>query len=750
MCGIAGTLKWLHGPSGLNFAAREVGQGDHSALRAMGEQIAHRGPDDQQLYCDGPLGLVFRRLSIVDLDGGRQPLLNEDGALALVVNGEIYNYPELYAELRGRHRFRTRSDSEVILHLYEEHGLGFLDRLNGMYALALWDRREQRLVLARDRLGIKPLYYNISRDRLIFGSEIKALLAWPDCPREVDWAAALPGMNRVFSGPPASYFKGIECLPGGCVLVADARRGTADVRRYWQLPLPADEEFAADRRSESEIVAGYRELLTDAVRINLQADVEVGVFLSGGVDSVSVSALAARERPLHTFSVLSLSTLTNGDAEFAHRAARHFELPNHQVLFRWHDLSFTPADWKRLLWLCETPLCNAEQLYKFHLHRYARAHRPDLKVMLTGQGSDEFNGGYGRQWQSSVPAEEQSWGRFMDALRVHERWPLEGPELRALSERAGARVVRSEFLASLAGRALARHPWFIYAEQHVSTLQQYNLWHEDRTAAGNHIENRVPFLDHRLVEYSMRVPPARYEALFWDKRILREAVRGLVPDQLRERAKGPFFYGEDVRYTWRMIHAMLVADDRALVREAMGDGQHPVLDWRAALQALEAVSNDPEYEALESILVLVNMALLERMARDLPAPPDASHAEVLPAVDITDWDSQRPQLALQLAHRRATIDLDHVPVFPANTYLVREDNLAIAAPASLLVVDNEAKFFFDEAECGAWVQVLRRVDGERTLRDILAELQIDESDVRKYLEEALDFGVIALTSRAYC
>lgn len=735
MCGIAGVLR---------LDRTDVGRDAHSALRAMGEQIAHRGPDDEQLYCDGPLGVLFRRLSIVDLDGGRQPLVNEDGSLALVVNGEIYNYPELYAELRDRHQFRTRSDSEVILHLYEEHGLGFLDRLNGMYAIALWDRREQRLILARDRLGIKPLYYSVARDRLIFGSELKALLAWPDCPREVDWAAALPGLQRVFTEATTSYFAGIEHLPGGSVLVADARRGAVEVRRYWQLPLPGDDELAADTRSDAEIVAGYGDLLADAVRINLRSDVEIGVFLSGGIDSVSVAALAARERPLHTFSVLGLSTLTNGDAAAAHRAARHLDLPNHQVLFQWHDGKFSPADWKRLLWLVETPLCEAEHLYKFHLHRYARAHRPGLKVMLTGQGSDEFNGGYGRVWQPGVPAEAQSWSGFMAALRAYERWSLERPELRTLEERAGKPVVRSELLAALAGRALARHPWHFHATEAIGALQQYNLWHEDRTAAGNNVENRVPFLDHRLVEYTMRVPPARREALFWDKRILREAVRGLVPEELRERVKVPFFFGEDTRYTRRMIFELLMADDRALVREALGDGEHPVLDVHAVEEALEAVPRDPEYAGLDPLLVLVNMALLERMARDLPAPPAASAAEVLPAVTINDWDSEQPQIALRLAHRRAEIDLDLVPVFPAGTYLVREDNTAIAAPVSFLVVGEQIQFFFDEAECGPWVRVLRRVDGKRTLRELLAELQLAEVDVRKYLEEALDYRVLTL------
>lgn len=735
MCGIAGLLTLDGAP---------VGPAVHPALRAMGDQIAHRGPDDEQLYSDGPLGLLFRRLSIVDLDGGRQPLINEDGSLVLVVNGEIYNYRELSASLRGRHQFRSDSDSEVILHLYEEHGLGFLDHLNGMYALALWDRRAQRLVLARDRLGVKPLYYSLTADRLIFGSEIKALLAWPDCPRALDWATALPGGNRVLRGGASSHFKGIEPLPGGHLLIADARRGTTTLRAYWRPPTPSADEFAADTRSEADLVAGYRELLADAVRLNLQADVEVGLFLSGGIDSVSVAALAARDRPLHTFTVLGQSTLTNGDAAAAHRAARHYGLPNHQVLFHWHAGACSPDAWKRLLWLCETPLCEAEMLYKFQLHRHARSVRPGLKVMLTGQGSDEYNGGYGRTWLRHLPPALHGWDRFQHALRVFERGALVPPEIRELEVRLGHRVVRDEFLAELAGRPLAADPWRFNAAQVTAMLQQFNLWHEDRTAAGNSVENRVPFLDHRLVEYCLRVPPARHAALFWDKRILRDAMIGRVPDDLRERVKVPFFDGDDVRYTRRMLHDILVADDRALLREARGDGAHPVIDWDALDNVFAEIPHDPEYAALEAALVLVNAALLERMAHDLPAPPAATTAEALASRPIADWDAELPQIALQLARRSAAVDLDHVLAFADNAYLVREDNRHIAAPRSFLVVDQRIQYYLEEAESGPWLRVLRSVDGAQTLREILTATDIDEADIRKHLEEALEYRIVTL------
>ena len=325
MCGFAGVLK------------REgiMGQEIEPILRAMGQQIAHRGPDDKQLYCDEAVGLTFHRLSIVDVQQGRQPLENEDGSLVLVVNGEIYNHQALKSQLKSAHHFGSQSDCEVILHLYEEMGLDFLKHLNGMFALLLWDKRAKILIAARDRLGIKPLYYTISKERILFGSEIKALFAYPDCPRVFDWKQALSdSLYTPYSiAGLTSFFEGIEYLPGGSFLMVDLASDNITVQPYWQLAPLSEEAYAADQRTEEQIIEGYRELLADAVKMRLMADVEVGLFLSGGIDSVSVAAFAAQELPLQTFSVLSQSTFQNGDARAGHLAAQHFGLPNHQVLF---------------------------------------------------------------------------------------------------------------------------------------------------------------------------------------------------------------------------------------------------------------------------------------------------------------------------------------------------------------------------------------------------------------------------------
>ena len=698
------------------------------------------------------MGFIFRRLSIVDLAGGSQPMTNEDGTLHLMVNGEIYNHLELRRRLEARHSFRSRSDSEVILHLYEEEGLGFLEQLNGMYAVALWDQRRQRLVLARDRLGVKPLYYHLGKTELLFASEIKALLADPHCPRVFDWHAALSQQSLHVSGlregRVPSFFEDIELLPAGHCLVVEVPDGRIELKKYWDLPALSEEESAADQRSEEQIVEGYRELLEDSVRLQLMGDVELGIFLSGGLDSSAIAALAAPSGRFHTFTVLGQSTFTNGDAKAAHQVAEHFGLPNHQVLFDWHQSDFTPSDWKRLLWLCETPLCSAEQLYKYQLHRYAKAMRPELKIMLLGQGSDEFSGGYSRFWIRHLPEEQQSWTAFLQhcSLAVQRsELILRGPRyLDRLENSFDPPIVRQEVLAALAGYETCRDPWFYLARRALLSLDLYNLWHEDRTAASNSIESRVPFLDHRLVEYLVRIPPRHHEALLWEKRILRRAMAPDLPQGLVERRKVGFFFGEDERYTRRMMYRLLMADGAALIEEAFGspDAVHPVLERLALGELLSKIPEDPEYSRVDDLLALTNMGLLERMAREVPsldAWPES--LEVLPAVAIEDWDAREESLKLRLAARR-DIDLDRPLALGPNVRLVRQVGADSDEAAFYLALNDVLTYALNPAELGNWIGVLERLDGKRSLREVLAELDLPEAAIRKHLEEALDFEVV--------
>lgn len=524
MCGFAGEIR-LAGLPGDSVARRAV-------LETMGRQLARRGPDDEQFYDDGVLALVFRRLSIVDVGGGRQPLWNEPGSILAAVNGEIYNHAEIRRRLASRHRFASRSDSEVVVHLYEELGERSLAELTGMFALLVWDTAGRRLLLARDRLGIKPLFFARLGDRLLFASELKALLSHPDCPRELDFRDLDLSQGIARSNP--TYVRGIEGLPGGHLLIV-AAGSTPEPRAWWRLADHFPAPGAADRDDAAWIDA-YGALLHDSVHSHLMSDVPLGLFLSGGIDSTLLAAMAADAgQDLHCFTVVEDSTVDAGDVEQAARAAAHFGFSHHPVRFDTavllDELGFGLESIEFLIWAVERPAFSVEWLLKHELHRYARTQVPALKVVLLGQGADEFAGGYSQ----SMGRENQSWPAYRarletvhrDARRIDagippwmtraldDDWPPPGDEM------------PSEYHRHMVMR--------------TSVLQRYNLWHEDRTSSAQGVEARVPFLDHRLVELLASIPPARHESLFFDKRIVREQLARKAPFYPRDRLKVKFF-----------------------------------------------------------------------------------------------------------------------------------------------------------------------------------------------------------------
>lgn len=527
MCGFGGFLESERAPRA-EVERRRI-------LERMARQLAHRGPDDQQLHDTPPLSLAFRRLAIIDVDGGTQPIWNEDRSLMVVINGEIYNHAELRAQLRG-HTFRSRSDAEVFLHLYEERGPAALDALNGIFAIVLWDARARQLFLARDRMGVKPLYYARARSgTFLFGSELKALLAHPDCPRDVRWQDV--GLSAV--GPPhgrlSSYVEGVEQLPGGWY--ATLSGGRLRRTRYWSLPQPDPDDPSIDDAAYAD---RYADLLEDAVRLNAVSDVPIGVCLSGGLDSATVAAALARQGTrAPCFSVIERSTFLSGDAGAAEEIARLIGAPFHGALFdlahvdRAGELSLEVFEY--LVWLLDSPRFTIDWYIRHELARFAKALYPSLKVLLLGQGADEFAGGYSNPYERG---EDEGWERYLERLardrlgRAADRAQVHGSVAPWLTRGMGGpprlgREYRSEMLRRL------------------TVLQTYNLWHEDRTAAAHGLEARVPFLDHRLVEFLARVPIARQAGLFWDKRIVRAAARRWLPERYVSRPKVGFLGSKD-------------------------------------------------------------------------------------------------------------------------------------------------------------------------------------------------------------
>mgnify|MGYP001428489250 CR=1 FL=1 len=526
MCGIAGVLY--------ADTDRLV---DRAVLQAMGDSIAHRGPDAEGYWIEPGIGLVHRRLSIIDLAGGDQPIGNEDGSVQVVYNGEIYNYLELRKDLESRgHQFRTRSDTEVIVHLYEEMGETFVDRLRGMFAIALWDQRRRHLVLARDRVGIKPLYFYRDSERLVFGSELKAILAHPGIARQID-PAGLENYLAFGMVPGAgSIFQRIQKLPPAHVLVASASNLHRSPRRYWQLQFEPD-----DRTSVEEWLERIDSAIAESVRLHMIADVPVGAFLSGGLDSSAVVAVSApiSSQPLQTFSI-GFREERFSELPYARAVAEQFQTRHVEEIVT-PDAVALLDDLTRYF---DEPFADSSAIPTFYVARLARR---NVKVALSGDGGDEAFGGYARYGhdlrEAAVRRVLPRWLRRLVLGPLGRLWPKTDwlpRQLRAktaltnLSLDADAayantlsicrpplrrRLIAPDIASQLNGHdpgRLVQEPYTtappddplagMIAADIATVLPDDFLVKVDRASMANSLEVRPPLLDHQLLELAARIP----------------------------------------------------------------------------------------------------------------------------------------------------------------------------------------------------------------------------------------------------
>ena len=377
MCGIAGILNFQQG-----------NPGRPELLDGMLRTIIHRGPDDDGMLVDNELVMGMRRLSIIDLADGKQPIQNEDGRFSVILNGEIYNYIELRRDLESRgHKFRTHSDTEVIVHLFEEHGEGCVQHLRGMFGFAIWDHQQRELFIYRDRLGIKPLYYILdANQRLVFGSEIKSLLTLPDVSAEIDHAALNEYLSLKYVPAPRTLFKGIHSLPPGHMI--RVRESRIEVKKYWDLSFVEKQEFASEEECTDALLAKLRE----SVGLRLRSDVPFGAFLSGGLDSSIIVALMSEQldQPVNTFSAGFSGADGQDELPYARQVANKFGCNHHEVLIGSDDF-LSLAD--KVMWHLELPISDQATVATHMVARLARQH---VKMVLTGEGGDELFAGYAR------------------------------------------------------------------------------------------------------------------------------------------------------------------------------------------------------------------------------------------------------------------------------------------------------------------------------------------------------------------
>jgi asparagine synthase (glutamine-hydrolysing) len=565
MCGIAGIVNLNGGtPPG------------RTELSDMIEAVYHRGPDGYGFYHDGQVGLAHARLSIIDLEGGDQPIHNEDTTVQVVFNGEIFNYLELRRMLEQQgHRFYTHSDTEVIVHLYEQYGLDFVQHLNGQFAIALWDISKRRLILARDRAGIRPLFYTLQNGRLFFASEVKSLFAHSAIPRRI----APHALQEIFTFwttlPPNSLFEGIEMLAPGCLMVIES--GERKIHRYWDWHFPAD---AIDTEKSADAWADeLRDLMIDSVRLQLRADVPVGAYLSGGLDSSVITSLIKNftDTPLRTFSI-GFEDDEFDESPYQRELVDYLGTNHTHVHCRRKDIG---TAFPKVVWHAETAIVRTAPTPLMLLSGAVR--EAGYKVVLTGEGADEVFGGYDifkeakvRRFWSHEP--KSAWrplilqrlypylkhsptgsGAFsqsffqqgMDELDkayfAHiPRWSTTQRVLNFLSPELKASInspLSFEEIEGILPDGIGQ--WQpLNRDQYIEAktlLAGYLLSSQgDRVAMANSIEARFPFLDHRVMEFAATMPN-RYKIMgLNEKYMLKRAMQGLIPNSIRQRSKQPY------------------------------------------------------------------------------------------------------------------------------------------------------------------------------------------------------------------
>ena len=550
MCGIAGIVRW----DGAPVSEHEI--------RDMCSAIVHRGPDDEGVYLGDGVALGMRRLSIIDLEGGHQPISNEDGSVWIVFNGEIYNYRELRRDLEYRgHVFRTDSDTETIVHLYEEWGLHCVDRLRGMFAFAIWDERRRQLLLARDRLGIKPLYYAELDNELVFASELKPILQLARVPRAIDWGAAHHLFTFLSTPSTRSIVDGVSKLEPARTAVASRDSPRLRIDKYWDVRFTPNE-----RATERELVEQLRDLLTESVTLHQISDVPVGAFLSGGIDSSAVVALMSKPAAgrLKTFSI-GFAESQFDELQHARHVAARYQTDHHDVVLTADAVQVV----EDLTWYLDEPFGDTSAIPTFMVSQLASRH---VKVVLSGDGGDELFAGYDKyvveqherrfdRIPASLRAVAGGIGRVMpDGMRGRRflrHLALEGThryldasmmfrddEMRRLFRPDAYRRLQrenplTESLDTLRGYG---DDWLAavqYRDLHTY-LPLDILTKVDRATMAHSLEARPPLLDHRLAEFAATIPAKFRLQGGTTKYLFKQAMRGILPDCIIDRTKHGF------------------------------------------------------------------------------------------------------------------------------------------------------------------------------------------------------------------
>jgi len=631
VCGICGKLNFDQ--------SRSVSS---ALLKSMADAIQHRGPDDEGYYRSGNVGFGFRRLSIIDLNTGHQPICNEDETVWIIFNGEIYNYQELRQDLQSRgHRFKSKTDTEVIVHLYEEFGAGCIEKLRGMFAFAIWDENRKQLLLARDRVGIKPLYYWLSDKSLVFGSEIKALLADPEVKPEVVPEMIDRFLTFLYVPGEETLLRNVHKLAPGSYLIA--REGKTEIKTYWNL------RFSPQSRTEAQATEELLGLFEDSVRLHMISDVPVGFLLSGGVDSTAMLGFAVgkTDKPLSSYTLGFAAPGIIDERPYASLAAKRFGTEHYETTISSREFAdFLP----QFAWHMEEPVCEPQAVALYYVSRLAKNY---VKVLVSGEGGDEAFAGYqtyrGVLWLERlkcalgpfvglVASGASYLNRSIDNERLRKYIPLLASsfdnyyygrtyapaayfnsQFHKLYSRDFAGFVNKDFSVMPvrehlhSGNAESVLNRMLYVDT-KTTLPDDLLLKADKMTMANSIELRVPLLDHKILEFAASLPENLKVRRLTTKYIAKAALRSHVPDEILHRKKAGF----PVPY-----EMWLRTELKGWLRDVLLDGQTSARGYfdRRSIEGLIAENSRSGKYSKE----LLSLAVLELWHRSFlagaPTPP---------------------------------------------------------------------------------------------------------------------------------
>ncbi|MFH1368217.1 MAG: asparagine synthase (glutamine-hydrolyzing) [Elusimicrobiota bacterium] len=586
MCGIAGIYHFNNKPS------------EENVLRRMCDVIKYRGPDDEGVYVKGNIGLGMRRLSIIDLQTGHQPIHNEDKSIWVVLNGEIYNFLELRKNLETKHGFYTRTDTEVIVHLYEEYGEKCVQHLRGMFAFALWDEKNQKLFMAKDRVGKKPLYYTLSEGALVFASEIKSILEYLNKTPEIDVASIDLFLTYQYIPSPKTIFNNIHSLPPARTLTCD-KTGKINVQRYWDLDFREKTDL-----SFSEACDKTREILTEATRLRMISDVPLGAFLSGGHDSSIIVGLMSglSSKPVKTFSI-GFEEAEFSELHYARAVAEHFKTEHHEFVLKANFIELLP----KIVWHYGQPFADSSALPSYLVSRETKKH---VTVALNGDGGDESFGGYLRykalkgslyfafpfqligrtateKLARLLPHTETTKGRNMFRYMYRLITALsEPPAMRNIYWHCfftndAKQLLYSDQMKSRIQQNAFDYMMEIFRNAPASDIMDKTFYTDinaylpecllvkmDIASMANSLEARSPFLDHKLMEFSASLPSSWKIKGLSTKHILKKTFNDFLPRQIINRGKMGFGIpvGKWFKTDWKDYFRETVLSEKALNR----------------------------------------------------------------------------------------------------------------------------------------------------------------------------------------